>query len=91
MPLSLKEPVDVFYQSLGGSTRKNFKQFSDAMGQEYNPPEKYIYMRRSELYSLKQEGKALDKYVNQLEKLALEAGLYWSRYIEGPVHQWNKS
>lgn len=43
MPLSLKEPVDVFYQSLGGSTRKNFKQFSDAMGQEYNPPEKYIY------------------------------------------------
>ena len=51
MPLSLKEPVDVFYQSLGGSTRKNFKQFSDAMGQEYNPPEKYIYIREDLSYT----------------------------------------
>ena len=37
--------------------------------------QKNIYMRRSELYSLKQEEKALDKYVNQYEKLALEAGI----------------
>lgn len=72
--LSLKEPV--FYQSLGALRRRNFKLFSDAKSkrQKYNPPEK-IYMRRSELFSLKQEVKPLDKHVEKLENLALEADI----------------
>lgn len=74
IPLSLKELV--FYQSLGALRRRNFKQFSDAKSkrQKYNPPEK-IYMRRSELFSLKQEVKPLGKYVEKLENLALEADI----------------
>ena len=85
MPLSLKEPVDVFYQSLEGSTRKNFKQFSDAMGQEYNPPEKYIYEKIWVILTqTRREG------IGQVRESVREACLrsrYWSRYIEEPIHQ----
>ena len=80
IPLSLKKTAKVFYQSLDMATKRNFKEFSDAMQQEYNPPEK-VWLKRSELYSLRQGDLSLDKYVAKLEKLAQEAG------IDAPVRR----
>ena len=44
-------------------------------GSEEESMKKLVELRRSELYSLNEEEKPLDKYVEQLEKLALEAGI----------------
>ena len=70
-PLCLNKSASIFYESLSNKIKQDLKLIQQAFQNEYEPPER-IWIKKTQLYGLKEGEKGLEHFIASLEKLSQE-------------------